>query len=127
MLNYYDIFLQKNIVKGVDMSEKTIDVNEENFESSVLKSDIPVLVDFWAEWCGPCKQIAPILEEISSEYSNKLTVAKIDVDENPEMPSKYQVRGIPTMILFNNGNIVDTKVGMSSKQDLTDWLNQHLS
>ena len=105
----------------------TKNVTDENFETEVLKASKPTLVDFWAEWCGPCKQIAPILEEISTEFSEKVTIAKLDVDENPETPSRYQIRGIPTMILFNNGSIVDTKVGASSKKDLTDWINQHIA
>ena len=105
----------------------TVKVTDENFETEVVKAGKPVVVDFWAEWCGPCKQIAPILEEISTEFSEKVTIAKLDVDENPETPSKYQIRGIPTMILFNNGSIVDTKVGASSKKDLTDWINQHIA
>ena len=98
----------------------TLKISDETFEEDVINKNNPVLVDFWAEWCGPCKQIAPILEEISTELSEKVTIAKLDVDENPETPSRYQIRGIPTMILFNNGSIVDTKVGASSKKDLTD-------
>jgi len=104
----------------------TLKISDESFEKDVINKNEAVLVDFWAEWCAPCKQIAPILEELSGEFSKKLTIAKIDVDENPETSSKYQVRGIPTMILFKNGNILDTKVGLSSKSDLTDWLNQHI-
>ena len=103
-----------------------INTTDENF-AETIKSDKPVLVDFWASWCAPCKMIAPILEEISTEFSEKVTIAKLDVDENPETPSRYQIRGIPTMILFNNGSIVDTKVGASSKKDLTDWINQHIA
>ena len=103
-----------------------VKISDDTFEHDVIKCKKAVLVDFWAEWCGPCKQIAPILEEIAEEYASKLTIGKIDVDENPETPSKYQVRGIPTMILFNNGDIVDTRVGVSSKKDLSDWINQHI-
>ena len=105
----------------------TLKISDETFEEDVINKNNPVLVDFWAEWCGPCKQIAPILEEISTEFSEKVTIAKLDVDENPETPSRYQIRGIPTMILFNNVSIVDTKVGASSKKDLTDWINQHIA
>ena len=105
----------------------TLKISDETFEEDVINKNNPVLVDFWAEWCGPCKQIAPILEEISTEFSEKVTIAKLDVDENPETPSRYQIRGIPTMILFNNGSIVDTKVGAASKKDLTDWINQHIA
>ena len=103
-----------------------VKISDNTFDYDVIKCKKVVLVDFWAEWCGPCKQIAPILEEIAEEYASKLTIGKIDVDENPETPSKYQVRGIPTMILFDNGDIVDTRVGVSSKKDLSDWINQHI-
>ena len=99
-----------------------VKISDDTFEHDVIKCKKVVLVDFWAEWCGPCKQIAPILEEIAEEYASKLTIGKIDVDENPETPSKYQVRGIPTMILFNNGDIVDTRVGVSSKKILVTGL-----
>ena len=100
--------------------------NKDDFISKVLNSDKPVLVDFWAEWCGPCKQIGPILEEISEEYSNKITIGKMDVDDNPETPGKYQIRGIPTMLLFNNGELIDTKVGMSSKTELKEWIDKNI-
>ena len=104
----------------------TVNVTDENFNTEVLKSDKPIVVDFWAEWCGPCKQIGPILEEISKEYSDKITIGKLDVDENPETPGKFQIRGIPTMLLFNNGELIDTKVGMSSKTDLTEWIDKNI-
>lgn len=104
----------------------TISVNKETFSKEVLEQSKLVLVDFWAEWCGPCKQIGPILEEISDEYSGKITIGKLDVDENPETPGKFQIRGIPTMLLFNNGELIDTKVGMSSKADLTEWIDKNI-
>ena len=104
----------------------TKNITDENFDIEVLKASKPTLVDFWAEWCGPCKQIGPILEEISNEYNDKITIGKLDVDENPETPGKYQIRGIPTMLLFKNGELIDTKVGMSSKNDLTDWIDKNI-
>tara|TARA_Y100001936_G_scaffold68420_1_gene67434 strand:- start:908 stop:1228 length:321 start_codon:yes stop_codon:yes gene_type:complete len=104
----------------------TIQISDDNFEENVIKKGQPIIVDFWAEWCGPCKQIGPILEEISDEYSGKITIGKLDVDENPETPGKFQIRGIPTMLLFNNGELIDTKVGMSSKADLTEWIDKNI-
>ena len=100
-----------------------LELTDSNFEKIVLKSDKPVLVDFWAEWCGPCIQIAPALEELASEYSEKLTVAKVNIDENPETPTRYGVRGIPTLILFKNGEIAATKVGATSKSKLAEWID----
>jgi len=104
----------------------TIKISDKTFEENVINNGKPIIVDFWAEWCGPCKQIAPILEEISNEYNDKITIGKLDVDENPETPGKYQIRGIPTMLLFNNGKLVDTKVGISSKIDLKEWINKNI-
>lgn len=104
----------------------TIQISDDSFEENVIKKGKPIIVDFWAEWCGPCKQIGPILEEISDEYSDKITIGKLDVDENPETPGKFQIRGIPTMLLFNNGELIDTKVGMSSKADLTAWIDKNI-
>ena len=104
----------------------TIQISDETFEENVIKNGQPIIVDFWAEWCGPCKQIGPILEEISDEYSDKITIGKLDVDENPETAGKFQIRGIPTMLLFNNGELIDTKVGMSSKADLTEWIDKNI-
>ena len=104
----------------------TIKISDKTFEENVINNGKPIIVDFWAEWCGPCKQIAPILEEISNEYNDKITIGKLDVDENPETPGKYQIRGIPTMLLFNNGELIDTKVGMSSKTDLKEWINKNI-
>ena len=97
-------------------------VTDASFQQDVLGASEPVLVDFWAEWCGPCRMIAPALEEISNELGGKVTVAKINIDENPDAPSKYGVRGIPTMILFKNGEIADTKVGAAPKSALKGWL-----
>ena len=104
----------------------TIQISDDTFEENVIKKGQPIIVDLWAEWCGPCKQIGPILEEISDEYSDKITIGKLDVEENPETPGKFQIRGIPTMLLFNNGELIDTKVGMSSKADLTEWIDKNI-
>lgn len=103
-----------------------IQVNDSSFEAEVLNSDKPVLVDYWAEWCGPCKMIAPILDEVSSEYGDKIKIAKVNVDENPLTPPKYGIRGIPTLMLFKNGQLVDTKVGALSKSQLTVFIDSHL-
>ena len=101
-------------------------ITDESFENDVLKADGPVLVDFWAEWCGPCKMIAPALEEISDEMGGQVTIAKLNIDDSPEAPGKYGVRGIPTMILFNNGEPVQTKVGAAPKSQLKSWLEESL-
>jgi thioredoxin 1 len=102
-------------------------ISDATFESDVLKSDKPVLVDYWAEWCGPCKMIAPILDEVAGQYGDKLQVAKMNVDENREIPAKFGIRGIPTLMLFKNGELAATKVGAMSKAQLTAFLEQQLS
>jgi len=101
-------------------------VNDDSFDNDVLQSTQPVLVDYWADWCGPCKMIAPILEEIASEYGDKLKIAKINIDENRQTPGKYGIRGIPTLMLFKNGNIEATKVGALSKSQLTAFIDSNL-
>jgi len=108
------------------MSANISHVTDASFDSDVLKSDAPVLVDYWAEWCGPCKMIGPILEEVSKDYAGKLTVAKLNVDENQATPAKYGIRGIPTLMLFKNGAIVGTKVGALSKSQLTAFIDSNL-
>ena len=100
----------------------TISVSDSSFESDVLGADKPVLVDFWAEWCGPCKMIAPAIDEISDELADTLIVAKLDIDENTDVPVKYGVRGIPTLMLFKDGEAVDQKVGAHPKTSLVDWI-----
>ena len=105
------------------MSDAITHVTDSAFEHEVLNSELPVLVDFWAEWCGPCKMIAPVLEEISQEYSGRMRVCKVDVDSNAETPQKYGVRGIPTLILFNGGNVEATKVGALSKTQLKEFID----
>ena len=108
------------------MSEHIQHVTDDTFESEVLQAQSPVLVDYWAEWCGPCKAIAPTLEEVAKEYSGKLKIAKVNVDENQEIPRKYGIRGIPTLMLFKNGNIEATKVGALSKSQLTAFLDSNI-
>jgi len=104
----------------------TKNVTDENFETEVLKSKFPCVVDFWAEWCGPCKQIGPILEEISNEMSSQIVVAKHNIDEHPNQPTKYGVRGIPTMLIFKDGELKSTKVGATTKSNIISWIKENI-
>lgn len=108
------------------MSEKIVHTNDQNFEADVLQSDKAVLLDFWAEWCGPCKVIAPLLDEAADEYEDRVTVAKLNVDENPNIASKFGIRSIPTLILFKDGAVQAQKMGAMSKGDLTEFLESNL-
>ncbi|MFY0664270.1 MAG: thioredoxin TrxA [Natronospirillum sp.] len=108
------------------MSDHIVNVSDDSFGSDVLESDKPVLVDYWAEWCGPCKMIAPVLEEVAVEYADKLTVAKLNIDENQATPPKYGIRGIPTLMIFKNGNVAATKVGALSKSQLIEFIDSSL-
>ena len=108
------------------MGENIIQTSDSTFEADVIKSEKPVLLDFWAEWCGPCKMIAPLLDEISLEYQDKLSVAKINIDENQNTPQKYAVRSIPTLILFRDGNVQAQKMGALSKSQLVEFLESNL-
>lgn len=108
------------------MSDKIIHLTDSSFEADVLKAEGPILVDFWAEWCGPCKMIAPILDEIAGEFEGKLTITKLNIDQNPATAPKYGIRGIPTLLLFKNGEVAATKVGALSKGQLKDFLNANL-
>jgi thioredoxin 1 len=108
------------------MSEHIHYVSDATFDAEVVQAPLPVLVDYWAEWCGPCRMIAPILEEVSQEYAGRLTVAKLNVDENQHTPAKFGIRGIPTLMLFKNGDIAATKVGALSKSQLTAFIDSHI-
>lgn len=115
---------------SINLTEKDnvsiLKLSDDSFEQDVLKSSTPVLVDYWAEWCGPCKSIAPILEEIASEYEGKVTVGKLNIDDNVGTPPKFGIRGIPTLMLFKDGEVVDTKVGALNKSQLTAFLDQNI-
>lgn len=108
------------------MSEHIVHTTDDNFEEDVLKSELPVLVDYWAEWCGPCKMIAPILEEIAPTYGKKIKIVKLDIDANPGTPPKYGIRGIPTLMLFKNGKVEAQKVGALSKSQLCAFLDSNI-
>ena len=108
------------------MSESIVHVTDDTFEDTVIKAEGPVLVDYWADWCGPCKMIAPILDEICEEYNGRITIAKLNIDENPGTPPKYGIRGIPTLMIFKNGNVEATKVGAVSKSQLTAFIDSNI-
>ena len=103
----------------------TVKVSDASFKADVIESEKPVLVDFWAEWCGPCKQIGPVLEELSDELGDKVTVAKVNIDDDPQTPTKFHVRGIPTLMIFKGGQVVATKVGSMTKTTLAAWVEEH--
>jgi len=114
------------IPRFAKVSEKIIHITDDSFEQEVLQSNTPVLVDYWAEWCGPCKMIAPALDQIASEYQGRLKVAKLNIDENQSTPPKYGIRGIPTLMLFKNGNVEATKVGALSKTQLAAFIDSNI-
>ena len=108
------------------MIDKIVHITDDNFETEVLQSSEPVLVDYWAEWCGPCKMIAPVLDEIAGEYQGRVKVAKLNIDDNPNTPPRYGIRGIPTLMLFKDGEVEATKVGAVSKSQLTAFIDSNL-
>ncbi len=110
----------------INVSDAVLHVTDDEFETTVLKSDLPVLVDYWAEWCGPCKMIGPILDEIAGDYTGKITVAKVNIDDNPLVPQQYGVRGIPTLMLFKDGEVEATKVGALTKSQLASFIDSNL-
>lgn len=114
------------MLSGEIITVSIVNLSDDSFEQDVLSNNLPVLVDYWAEWCGPCKSIAPILEEVASEYAGKMVVAKINIDDNPGTPPKYGIRGIPTLMLFKGGEVEATKVGALNKSQLTAFLDQNI-
>lgn len=113
-------------IRGPCMSEQILNVTDDSFDNDVLKADLPVLVDFWAQWCGPCKMIAPILEDIAKTYAGKVIIAKMDIDSNNGVPAKYGIRGIPTLMVFIKGALEATKVGALTRAQLVEFLDNHI-
>ena len=118
------IYFYNNTAKGVTMSEKTVDVNEENFETSVLESNLPVVVDFWAEWCGPCKMLTPTIESVADDYEGKSLIVKVNIDDAPQIAQKYGIRSIPSLLFFNNGSVMDQRVGAVSYEEIANILDK---
>jgi thioredoxin 1 len=118
--------IQKDKFGEFKLSDKIVYVSDDTFDEEVLQGDLPVLVDFWAEWCGPCKMIAPILDEISDEFEGRLKVAKLNIDDNPNTPPKFGIRGIPTLMMYKNGQVEATKVGAVSKSQLTAFIDSNI-
>jgi thioredoxin 1 len=126
--NFRTVFFSNFLSLGKNMASELIKhVSDASFESDVLQAQVPVLVDYWAEWCGPCKMIAPILDEVSTAYEGKLQIAKMNVDENRDIPAKFGIRGIPTLMIFKGGLLAATKVGAMSKAQLTAFIDQQLA
>jgi thioredoxin 1 len=126
--NFPTVFFSNLFSLGKTMASELIKhVSDASFESDVLQANVPVLVDYWAEWCGPCKMIAPILDEVSTAYEGKLQIAKMNVDENRDIPAKFGIRGIPTLMIFKGGQLAATKVGAMSKAQLTTFIDQQLA
>ena len=119
-------FLNAEYIWRQSVSDKIVHVTDDDFETEVLKSSEPVLVDYWAEWCGPCKMIAPVLDEIAHEYDGRVKIAKLNIDDNPNTPPRYGIRGIPTLMLFKDGEVEATKVGAVSKSQLTAFIDSNL-
>jgi thioredoxin 1 len=113
-------------LETISVSDKIVHVTDDDFENEVLQSNAPVLVDYWAEWCGPCKMIAPVLDEIADEYDGRVKIAKLNIDDNPTTPPRYGIRGIPTLMLFKDGEVEATKVGAVSKSQLTAFIDSNL-
>ncbi len=109
------------------MSDQIVHLTDDSFEQEVLQSDVPVVVDYWAEWCGPCKMIGPILEELAAEYGDKVKIAKINIDDHSQTPPKFGIRSIPTLMVFKNGEVEGTKVGAASKSDLTSFIEESIA
>ena len=109
------------------MSDQIVELTDDNFEREVLQSKVPVLVDYWAEWCGPCKMVGPILEELATEFGDKVKIAKLNIDDHAKTPPKFGIRSIPTLMLFKNGEVEGTKVGAASKSDLTNFIESNIA